>query len=59
MAIWLTGSAASPSMVMLLVSGGEPFCSAGDGIFGWGEPHAEMTRAAAPAAHTFRFMGKH
>ena len=59
-AILFTGASASPSILTLLVSGGDPATFDGDpGTSGFGAPHADMSNTAAATDHTFMRTGKH
>jgi hypothetical protein len=59
MAILLTGSDASPSIVMLLTSGGaDVFCATPE-TSGFDPPQPARSKTAAASDHTLMRMGKH
>ena len=59
MAILLTGTDASPSILMLLVSGGAAGLDAGPDTSGFGPLQAAKSKTAAATDHALMCMGKH
>jgi hypothetical protein len=59
MTILFTGSEASPLILTLLVSGGDPVFYPAPEISGFGPPHPATSKTAVATDHTFMCMGKH